>query len=533
MNLELRRDGAGQLRPRWYGRVRIEGRRRTVTLCRWTGTPPASLSATDTGDEDFERSRERALAELREVAAGERSEADKSALSERVHRARYGHEVGRSTLAELPDRWAALPRKRKSSTFHAENCRRVLSRFVAFMAESAPRVKELGAVSADHVRKFFDSRSDAGISARTYNVELLLIRGMFRRLDPYAAAYRDFLRDAPTRDEITIHKTPFSADELTRILDAAREDALMYPLITTAACTAMRRGDVCLLRWRSVDLEGGFITVKTAKTGGTVEIPIFNPLRAVLEDARRAVPNAGLAAYVWPEAAALYRHSPDVIDRELKRILARAGFRMPTEPGAVALPTLSPRELAGRVETAIRSAQGWTEKRRDRARKIYALYSAEGATGRTVAKDLKITPGLVSMRLADLERLTGAAILRRSAQPDTLAPADPETPRVRRGSVRGWHSFRVSWITSALSAGIPMEIVRRVSGHTAADVVLKHYFRPGRADMARALSGAMPTALTAGSEPAGSELVDLAARITSGTASDKDKDRLRRLASAL
>ncbi|MDZ4199188.1 MAG: hypothetical protein U1E27_07885, partial [Kiritimatiellia bacterium] len=101
------------------------------------------------------------------------------------------------------------------------------------------------------------------------------------------------------------------------------------------------------------------------------------------------------------------------------------------------------------------------------------------------------------------------------------------------GSVRGWHSFRVSWITSALSAGIPMEIVRRVSGHTAADVVLKHYFRPGRADMARALSDAMPPALTAGSEPAGSELVELAARIATGTATDDDKTRLRRLAAAL
>ena len=48
-------------------------------------------------------------------------------------------------------------------------------------------------------------------------------------------------------------------------------------------CTAMRRGDCCLLKWKDVDLKEGFIAVKTAKTGETVDIPIFPMLREELE----------------------------------------------------------------------------------------------------------------------------------------------------------------------------------------------------------------------------------------------------------
>ena len=39
---------------------------------------------------------------------------------------------------------------------------------------------------------------------------------------------------------------------------------------------------------------------------------------------------------------------------------------------------------------------------------------------------------------------------------------------------------------------MPLEIVQRVTGHKTVDVVLKHYFRPGREDFRRTLENAMP-----------------------------------------
>jgi hypothetical protein len=45
-----------------------------------------------------------------------------------------------------------------------------------------------------------------------------------------------------------------------------------------------------------------------------------------------------------------------------------------------------------------------------------------------------------------------------------------------------------------------MELVRRVTGHSTVDVVLKHYFRPGREAFKLALETAMPKMLTGGTE---------------------------------
>ena len=71
---------------------------------------------------------------------------------------------------------------------------------------------------------------------------------------------------------------------------------------------------------------------------------------------------------------------------------------------------------------------------------------------------------------------------------------------MQKASIKGFHSLRTTWITMALSAGVPMELVRRVTGHSTVDVVLKHYFRPGKEAFKTALETAMPKMLTGGGE---------------------------------
>ena len=51
----------------------------------------------------------------------------------------------------------------------------------------------------------------------------------------------------------------------------------------------------------------------------------------------------------------------------------------------------------------------------------------------------------------------------------------------------------------ALAAGVPLELVQRVTGHRTVAVVLKHYFRPGREDFRQVLVKAMPKMLGEGS----------------------------------
>lgn len=65
--------------------------------------------------------------------------------------------------------------------------------------------------------------------------------------------------------------------------------------------------------------------------------------------------------------------------------------------------------------------------------------------------------------------------------------------------MRDFRSLRVTWVTLALTAGVPLELMQRVTGHKTTDAVLKHYFRPGQEDFRQALEGAMPKLLTTGS----------------------------------
>ena len=46
-----------------------------------------------------------------------------------------------------------------------------------------------------------------------------------------------------------------------------------------------------------------------------------------------------------------------------------------------------------------------------------------------------------------------------------------------------------------------MEIVKKVTGHRTADIVIKHYFQPGREDFRRTLASRLPALLSGAPEP--------------------------------
>lgn len=72
---------------------------------------------------------------------------------------------------------------------------------------------------------------------------------------------------------------------------------------------------------------------------------------------------------------------------------------------------------------------------------------------------------------------------------------------LRKASVRDFHSFRVTWVTLALTAGVPLEIVKKVTGHRTAGIVMKHYFQPGREEFRRTLTNKLPLILGGGGGP--------------------------------
>ncbi|MBU0678462.1 MAG: tyrosine-type recombinase/integrase [Verrucomicrobia bacterium] len=434
MPLEFRKNTDGTLRPFWYGRYEINGKRYCDNLgVKIGGHPPASLSLRDEGDTAFERSRATALAKLEGIVEEARQKRGSARLVEKLYELKTGEQIETVALADLPEEWAKIPRKRKPNPRYAKQCRSTLARFAAFVRHENPKALEIAHVTRALARSFMDAEEARGVTAKTWNDTLKLCRATFKHLMP-AGAINPF-SGIPTRETETVFRKPFTPEELKALVDAARDDDFIRPVLIVGICTAMRRGDCCLLKWNDVDLRKRFITVKTNKTGQTVSIPIFPMLYDELSQWKAS------EAYVFPEQAEMYQANPDGITWRVRKVFAAAGFKDAEE-----------------------DENGKKEKVRG---EIHA------------------------------EREGG----------------------LRRASLRDFHSFRVTWVTLALTAGVPLELVQKVTGHKTTDIVLKHYFQPGQEEFRRALQSAMPRLLTNGQSKTPMEQVaEIAAKATSKTA---------------
>jgi integrase len=176
--------------------------------------------------------------------------------------------------------WMAIPRRQGAlSGNYVSIAKSVFRRFSEFLAARFPTIQEMGDVSHEMAVGFLASERGRGISGRSFNAILSLLKTTFRHLRRQAGMLENPFEDIVSQAEDTIHRIPYSPQELQMLARAAQNDPFCRPLIVTGMCTAMRRGDVCQLRWTDVDMKSGFITVNTSKTGAQVCIPMFGLLR--------------------------------------------------------------------------------------------------------------------------------------------------------------------------------------------------------------------------------------------------------------
>jgi len=288
----------------------------------------------------------------------------------------------------------------------------------------------------------------------------------------------------------TVHRKPFSPHELEQLIAHARSDEFLYPLLVCAMSTGMRRGDVCNLKWSDVDLQSGMLTVKTSKTGETVEIPIFQSLREVLLARQGNDP-----VHVFPEALRFLKKNPTGISRRFKKLAAvafgelddKARFAVVADEGTKAICAALPEGT-----------------RRERIVGVFQRYVAGASYGEIMATT-GLPKGTVAQYVRDAQKIVKTPVMRGRGK--IVKEAIKQATQVKRSngrmaSVRDWHALRATWVTLALSAGVPVELVRRVTGHATVEVVLKHYFRPDREQFRAELTGALPEVLTGKKETA-------------------------------
>ena len=493
MGLKLLKDADGKPRASWYGRISVKGRLVTQNLnvpiegvipLDGSGNPALSVK----GDAVFERSRKAAQKAFERWR--KETQKDPAELAAKAYHARTGVSVEGVPLANLADLWKTQKRTYTPTADWCAAVRKWFERFAAFAhkyaADHGTKCETINDVTPEIAGAWFDDIKGE-FAWETVTKQMSLMRGAFRR---YATSGKpNPFDDVVVRNRETgnarVNRKPLTATEAQRLFDCARDNDAVYPLIVCAACTGMRIGDVCRLRWADVDLRGGLIDVLTAKTGKRVTIPIFERLREVLDE-RNAIAGDGTkpTAFVFPAAAAWYARNPDGVYQAAKPYFAKAVFGDAPEPTDAVLiedgnGEAEPRALADAIEGA-----GFTDEKRKRVLDVYARFKA-GARCIDIAAALGVARSQVSMDLRDAERLTGENL-----RPRSIAKANRATrldligrTRAARGvgkraaSLYGWHSLRATFVVLAVEAGVPLPDIQKIVGHSTSTTTLE-YFNP-------------------------------------------------------
>ena len=531
MALELRTQRDGTIRPCWYGRYTTEGgKRELINLnVKVVGTPPASGRLSDPGDAAFERSRAKAEEVLAQFVDEAKHKGNAEHLTERLIEMKTGATVEYAKISELLDRWLSIPRDEDLSAGYKTMCRAIVGRFERFMQARNPKAVFLYQVTVADVAAF-SNEVKAAMSPKTYREHLRLLRPAMDRFLP--AGYKNPFRAAFMKkkggkggEPKSVHRAYFNEDQLQKIFDAAKGDPLMHPLLVAAACTGMRRGDLCNLKGTAVDMAKNSINVAAAKTGERLDIPVFPLLRSVLE------PRMGNGSrFVFPEAAQMLKDNPGGLTYRCKAIIARALDDEPLPP---------PVETAGEIEgEAIKAVCANIPEGDRRDRMIEEMRRYAGGQGiRTIEKEMGVSKAGISNDLHTIEGWVGKPIMR-ARSPNIKAMIQRNT-RVHRSkgmksaSIRDFHAMRTSFVTLALKNGTPIEIVKRVTGHQTTSIVLEHYFRPDAADFRNTLGKTLPEVLTGNKSKkptAADEMAAIIAKLQAKTATDADFKRLKALA---
>ncbi len=534
MGLEIRKGRDGKPRRHWYGRYDVAGKATVVNLgVPIRGTIPQSLL--DLGGADFEASRARAESKLAEARAEAQELGNADHLIKRLIKSKTGRGVKYMKLCDMAAFWRNLPRESKPKAAGLAWSDTVFGRFADFAG-----VQYVHEVKAETAVAYVETLR-AAYSRKTARDAVKLLRSGFGRalpsgcVNPFAGFISRRGGDEESEGD-TVHRRPFTADELQRLFDAARADAFLFPLVVTAACTGLRRADACSLKWGAVDLRAGAVNVKTSKTGAGVQIPIFKPLREVLETAL-ACREAG-AVYVWPEAAAMMQANPGGLTWRFKKLVCTI-VSEPAEDAPEAGQDGDGRDgLAAHLGAVCKAVSGTVEgvkaariignlKRYAAGAGIRAIEKATGQSRTGISADLHAAENAAGRRFMPSVGFKGHAGGEGvKAQVARLTRSEGATGRARRASVLDWHALRVTWVTLALSAGVPIELARLVTGHKTVEVVLKHYFKPGAELLRTVLGDKLPSVLIGGT-PAAPAAPDPLAGLAAAVQSLSQADRAR------
>lgn len=508
--LELRFGRNQELIPWWYGRYKTwDNRRKLVNLeVAISGEPPASLRIQDKGDARFEDSRAAALAKLEKEAAKEtRGRVDK-ATAFRAYKDQTGGRLKDTRIKDLPKTLQTiLANSSKQSDGWKEWKTKVVADFAAWGEANALRtVLDVNREAATKYLKSIYSPEDkekyVTTIATVRKVKMVLGR-VFDRALPEGAPNPFRSKDvnvARAEGDREYNRVPLTQQEVVKLLETARqEDPLIYELIVCALSTGLRRGDVCTIQWKGVDLEQNTLRITTSKTDKELFLPILPLFKTVLQ-ARKEENKHKNSENVFPDAVRILEDSPAALSYRIKKVFVHAFAPAQEDSKLVRLADVLPQVL----ETVRQKRM--QERKRAMLLAILTRY-ANGESYTAISEATGRSKGGISTLLHTVQEWTklkfipdapdGKSGIR--AWVDGLTRVERKFGS-RAASKYDFHALRTTFVTLALSAGIGVEILKALTGHATVEIVMRHYFKPKGSDFAVQLTKAMPKILTASSQ---------------------------------
>jgi len=470
-------------RPNFWMYYR-EGGRVDVELkeCPIRGTPPASLSILDAGDDVYERSKEKALQVAARFDKDRKIKGGTESLMEQLIASKNGQKkIEYVRIAELFSRWCQIVRRREPTEARKKQTKFCFDEFIKFIGKK----RFLYEVNEKDVSNFYKHLKKINYAPATIRDKISTLRSAFERYLPVGTTnpFKNLnLRSSDASGDRIGHK-PLSLEEYAKLLKVAAEgdDKTMLDIVVGCGETGMRSIDVCHLKWESVDFQKLTISCITSKKHVFVTIPISDELMERLRVAEQT--RTIDSVYVWPDAANLYDHNHSGLVKRGKDLFARALFSdIDEDPETVLIENGKKKELSTlELEDLIKESK-YLEKKKDKLLKvIWGRHN--GKRPAEIARENGLTKGQVSEYLKEILEAFGADLrphftpLSKKRKMLALTRQKREEG-INSGCKYGLHSLRTSFATRALIAGQPKETVKLIVGHKDFATTEHYYFNP-------------------------------------------------------
>jgi integrase len=207
--------------------------------------------------------------------------------------------------------------------------------------------KRLAALDPDDVRDWHAALKADGLGPRSIVLAHATLRTALAQAESDNLLARNVAAKVHPPKAVRPKVEPYDVEEIAT-LQRAMKDHPLEPLLLLTLGVGLRRGEVCGLRWRDVDLEAGTLTIRgqlvrnrgggfryqpSAKTEGsedTVALPSYvvrvlrdHRDRAVLAKAGGSKLSRGYV-FTRPDAEP---HSPEMVYLDYQRLIREAGLR--------------------------------------------------------------------------------------------------------------------------------------------------------------------------------------------------------------